>query len=159
MSLGQEVPLHHQFKLVTDLFHIEGASYFLIVNYTSRFPVMGKLPSMTGQHVVNECKLILSEYGWSETLISDNGPCYTFKAFTSLMKDYSVNHITSSLHYPQSNELAEKFVQIVKSLFYKVKEEGQDLFKCLMIYCNNPLTSSVKSSMQSCKAEVQGQIS
>ena len=45
-------------------------------------------------------KLIISKYGWPETLISDNGPCYTSEVFTSLMKDYSVNCITSSPHYP-----------------------------------------------------------
>ena len=51
-------------------------------------------------------------------------------------------------HYPQSNGLAEKFVQIVKNLFYKAKEEGKDLFKCLMIYHNTPSTSSYQSLMQ-----------
>ena len=30
-----------------------GASYLLIVDYTSRFPVVSKLSSMTGQHVAN----------------------------------------------------------------------------------------------------------
>ena len=104
----------------------------LIVDYTSRFPVVYKLSSMTGQHVANQCKLIFSEYGWPEILISGNGPCYTSEAFTSLMKDYSVNHITSSPQYPQSNGLAEKFVQIVQSLFYKANKGGKDLFKCLI---------------------------
>ena len=37
---------------MTDIFHFEGASYLLIVEYTSRFPVVCKLSSMTGQHVV-----------------------------------------------------------------------------------------------------------
>ena len=64
------------------------------------------------------------------------------------MKQYSVNHITSSPHYPQSNGLAEKYVQIVKSLFCKVKEEGKDMFKCLMTYYNTPLSSNLKSPMQ-----------
>ena len=86
---------------------------------------------MTGVQIANQCKLIFSEYGWPETLISDNGPCYTSQAFTSVMKSYNVNHITSSLHYPQSNGLAEKYVQIVKSLFYKAKEEGKDFTSVL----------------------------
>ena len=84
---------------------------------------------MTKQHVANQCKLIFSEFGWPETLISDNVPCYTSETFTSLMKDYSLNHIKSSLHSPQSNGLKEKFVQIVKSLFYRAKEEGKDLLQ------------------------------
>ena len=52
------------------------------------------------------------------------------------MKEYAVNHIISSPLYPQSNGLAEKFVQIVKNLFYKAKDEGTDIYKCLMIYHN-----------------------
>ena len=108
MCLGQEIPLHPWSKLVTDIFHFECASYLLIVDYTSQFPVVQKLSSMTGQHVANQCKLIFSGYGWPETLISDNRPCYTVEAFTSVMNAYQVNHITSSPHYPQSNGLAEK---------------------------------------------------
>ena len=37
MSLGQEILLHPWSKLATDIFHFEGASYLLIVDYTSRF--------------------------------------------------------------------------------------------------------------------------
>ena len=122
MSLGQEIPLHSWFKPVDDLFYFDGASYLLIVDYSSRFPVVCKLSSMTGQHVADQCKLIFSEYGWSETLISDKGPCYTVEAFTSVMNAYHVNHITSSSHYPQSNQLAEKYVKIVKNLSYKQKK-------------------------------------
>ena len=103
---------------------------------------------MTGLHVAKQCKLIFSEYGWPDTLISDNGPCYTTQAFTSVMKYYNVKHITSSSHYLQSNGLAEKYVQIVKSLFYKAKEEDKDFYKCLMIYCNTPITGSLQSPMQ-----------
>ena len=144
MSLGQEIPVHPWSKLATDISHFEGASYLLIMDYTSRFPVVHKLSSMTGQQVINQ---FFSEYGWSETLISDIGPCYTSEAFTSAMKAYNINHITNSPHHPQSNGLAVKYVQIVKSLFYKAKKEGKDLFKCLMIYPNTPLTGSLQSPM------------
>ena len=148
MSLGQEIPLHPWSKLATDLFHFKGASYSWIVDYTNRFPVVHKLSSMTKKHVATQCRLIFSEYGWPETLISDNGPCYTGEAFNSVMNAYHVNHITSLPQYPQSNELAEKYVQIVKSLFYKAKEEDKDLFKCLMIYCNTSLSDSLQSLTQ-----------
>ena len=74
--------------------------------------------------------------------------CYVAETFTNLMKEYAVNHITSSPHYPQSNGLAEKFVQIIKNLFHKVKDEGTDIHKRLMIYRNMPLASTSKSPMQ-----------
>ena len=64
------------------------------------------------------------------------------------MREYSVNHITGLPHYPQANGLAEKYVQIVRNLFHNAKEEGKDLFKCLMVYCNTPLSNSLWSPMQ-----------
>ena len=113
-TLGQEIPVHPWSKLATDIFHFEGPAYLLIVDYTSRFPIVCKLTSMTGIHVANQCNLVFSEYGWSDTLISDNGPCYTSQASTSVMQAFNISHITSYPHYPQSNGLAEKYVQIVK---------------------------------------------
>ena len=129
MSLGQEIPIHPWTKLATDIFPFEGESYLLLVDYTSQFPIVHKLNSMTTQHVINHFKLIFSEYGWPDTLVSDNVPCYASEAFTKIMQEYNVNHITSLPHYPQSNGLAEKFVQIVKNLFHKAREEGALLHK------------------------------
>ena len=119
-----------------------------IVDYTSCFPIVCKLKSMTAQHIADHIKHIFAEYGWPDTIVSDNGPCYTSEIFKELMKEYQVNHITSLPHYPQSSSLAEKYVQIIKNLFYKAKEEGQDLHKCLMIYRNTPLSSHLQSPMQ-----------
>ena len=103
---------------------------------------------MTAQHIADHIKQIFAKYGWPDTIVSDNGPCYASEIFKELMKEYQVNHITSLPHYPQSNGLAEKYVQIIKNLFYKAKEEGQDLHKCLMIYRNTPLSSHLQSPMQ-----------
>ena len=127
MPLGQEILIHPWTKIATDIFYFEGMSYLLIVDDTSRFPVLRKLTSMTLQHVTGQMKYVFSEYGWPDTIISDNGPCYSAEAFTKLMKDYSINHITSSTQYPQSSGLAERYVQIVKNIFYKAQEEGTDL--------------------------------
>ena len=144
LSLGQEIPVHSWTELAIDIFHFEGPSYVWIVDYTSRFPVAHKLSSMTGVHVANQCELVFSEYGWHNTLISDNDLCYTSQIFTSVMQVFNVNHITSSPHYPQPNGLAEKYVQILKCLSHKAKEESKDLYKCLMIYHNTPLTGSLQ---------------
>ena len=85
MSLGQEIPAFPWTKLATDIFHFEGDSYLLLVDYTSRYPVICKLTSMTAQNVIGHLKVIFSEYGWPDTIVSDNGPCYTAEAFTKTM--------------------------------------------------------------------------
>ena len=147
-ALGHEVPPVPWSKVATDIFHYESQPYLLIVDYTSRFLIVRKLKSMSAQHIIEHFKSIFSEYGWPDTVVSDNGPCYTAEAFSNLMKEYAVNHITSSLHYPQSNRLAERFIQIVKNLFHNVTDEGADIDKYLMIYRNTPLASTSKSPMQ-----------
>ena len=79
MSLGHEIPAFPWTKLATDIFHFEGDSYLLIVDYTSRYPVIHKLTLMTAQNVIGHLQVIFSEYGWPDTIVSDNGPCYTVK--------------------------------------------------------------------------------
>ena len=79
---------------------------------------------MTDKAIAHHMQTIFAEYGWSNTLVTDNGPCYTSKEFHKLMESMSVNHITGSPHYPQNHGLTEKFLGIEKNLFYKAKEDG-----------------------------------
>ena len=103
---------------------------------------------MTAKHVATHFPQVFSEYGWPDTLLTDNGPCYASQEFKKLISDLSVNHIMSSPHYPQGNGLPEKYVQIVKNLFIKAYEEGTDYQKALMIYRNTPLDDNLLSPMQ-----------
>ena len=145
---GHEIPVHPWSKLASDIFYFEGDSYLLIVDYTSQFSIIRKLSSMTSKASVHHMQVIFAECRWPDTLVTDNGPCYTSKEFQMLMQSMYVNHITSSPHYPQSNGLAEKFVGIIKNLFHKSKEEGQSHYTALMVYRNRPFNGTLQSSMQ-----------
>ena len=103
---------------------------------------------MTRKAIAHHMQSIFSEYRWPNTLITDNGPCYTCKEFQLLMQSLSVNHLASSPHYPQSNGLAKKFVGIIKNLFHTAKEEGQSPYTALMVYRNTPLNETLQSLMQ-----------
>ena len=105
--------------------------------------------STAAQHITSQMKLIFSEYGWLETIISNNGPCYSAEAFTKLMRDYSVNLITSSPHYLQSICLVEKYVQIVKNLFYRA-QEGVDLYKKLNDLQKHPTIKPITITYVDC---------
>ena len=142
-SFCQEIPVIPWTKLASDIFHFQNDSYLLIVDFTSRLPIIRKLKSMKAKHVASHFSEVFGEYGWRDTLPTDNGPCYASHEFKQLIFDMSVNHITSSPHYPQSNGLAEKYVQIVKNLFVKAHEEGTDYQKALMIYRNTPLDDNL----------------
>ena len=94
--IRQEVPIFPWTKLATDLFHFEGDLYLLIVDYTSQFPIVHKLTSMTGHNVAEHFKQIFAKYGWPGTIISDNRLCYTSQIFKGLMGEYQVT--TSQAH-------------------------------------------------------------
>lgn len=49
---------------------------------------------------------------------------------------WGISHTTTSPHYPQANEMAEKFVQTVECLLNKVKQDNQDPYMTLLIYQN-----------------------
>ena len=93
-SFGQEIPVIPWTKLASDIFHFQNDSYLLIVDFTSRFPIVRKLKSMKAKHVGSHFSEVFGEYGWPDTLLTDNGPCYASHDFKQLMLDMSVNHIT-----------------------------------------------------------------
>ena len=115
-SPGQEIPVHLWSKLATDIYHFEGAAYLLIVDYTSRFLIVGRLTSMTGKHIENQYMAVFSEYGRPNTLISDNGPCYTSQEFMCIMQAFSVNHIIGypTTHHPMDRKVCTNCEMLVQ---------------------------------------------
>ena len=122
-QLGQEIPVTPWTKLGTDIFTLDRINYLLIVDYTSKFPVVRKLTSMTGKAVVSHSKNIMSEYTWPCTIVSDNGLCYVSKEFCELMQQKGVSHILVLPHHPQSNGMAEKYVGIMNSCSWKQEKK------------------------------------
>ena len=78
---GHEIPVHPWLKLASDNFYFEGDSDILIVDYTSQFPIIRKHSSMTRKAIAHHMQSIFSKYRLPNTLVTDNGPCYTSKEF------------------------------------------------------------------------------
>ena len=78
---GHEVPVIPWTKLAMDIFTFDNENYLLVVNYTSKFPIICKLPSMTARVVMDIMKSIISEEGHPTTIVSDNGSHYTSEYF------------------------------------------------------------------------------
>ena len=144
-SLGQEVPTTPWTKLASDIFTWQNNNYLILVDYMSRFPIVRKLTSMTADCVLSHLTSIFNEYGPPNSLVTDNGPCYSSSTFKTAMIQHGVHHITISPHYHQSNGLAEGYVRIVKSLFNKAHEEGSSIQTALRIYRTTPLSADLPS--------------
>ena len=106
-TLGHEVPSISWTKFGMDIFTFDSENCLLVVAYTSKFPIICKLPSMTARVVMEIMKSIISEEGYLATIVSDNGPFYASEYFRQEMQKYKHSAITASPHYPQSNRFAE----------------------------------------------------
>ena len=133
--LSTKLPDYPWQRVGTDLFHLNGHNYILIVDYYSRYPEVIKLNSTTSGSVIKALKSVFSQHGIPETICSDNGPQYSAQEFAEFATAYNFSHVTSSPHFPQSNGHAERAVQTVKELL----KESKDPFMSLLIYRTTPL--------------------
>nr|XP_050038393.1 uncharacterized protein LOC126535627 [Dermacentor andersoni] len=103
--LSTALPGHPWEFLGMDLFHLNGQTFILVLDYYSRFPEVVTLRSTTAQAVIDVVKSI-------------------FPAMESRKKSasYGFNHKTSSPHYAQSNGEVERMVRTIKDLFRKSKD-------------------------------------
>ena len=143
--IPHEVPPHAWHTIATDLFTWEQASYLLVADPYSRFPLIRRLHSTTSPAVIAHMKAIFEEYGIPSSVHSDNGPQYSSGDFRNFAKKYGFVHVTSSPQYAQSNGFIERMVQTVKSIFTKTKHTGADPHLALLIYRATPLDRKTPS--------------
>ena len=123
-------------SLGADLFHLNGSTYLLLLDYFSRYPEVVKLSTLTASSVIYAAKSVFSRHGIPDEIRSDNRPQFDSEEFKRLAEEYSFDHKTSSPHYPQGNAPAERTVQTVKSLLKKIK----DPHMALLVYRSTPLS-------------------
>ncbi len=143
--IPHDVPKRPWIKLGCDLFYFENNTYLLLADYGSKFPIVRKLSSTSSRAVIDHLKLIFSEHGIPETLISDNGPQYSSDEFKTFANQFGFEHITSSPLYPQSNGFIERMVQTVKNIMKKCSETHSDLSMALLCLRTTPVSNDIPS--------------
>ena len=79
---------------------------------------------MTGKAIAHHMQSIFSEYRWPDTLVTDNGPCYTSKEFQILLKSMSVNHLTSSPITHRAMDLQRNMLESLRTCSTKQKKKA-----------------------------------
>ena len=135
--MPSKLPSYPWEKVGTDLFELDNVPYLLVVDYFSRYIKVLKLKNTTASSVTAELKALFARHGIPATVVSDNGPQYASKEMAEFAEKYNFKHVTSSPHYPQSIEPAERSVKTAKQLL----RNSPDLFKALLSYRATPLPS------------------
>ena len=123
----------------TDLFEWDNKMFIILVDYYSCFFEVSELHSTTSNTVVRKLKPMFARFGIPERVISDNSPQFSSQEFSDFARKYDFQHTTSSPCYPQSNGMAEKYVQIAKRIFKKTKLDGRDPLLGILEYRTTPL--------------------
>lgn len=121
----------------TDLFEFEGHWYAIFIDYFSRWIEVAEMRSQTGDHLVRKFRPLIARYGAPKVIRSDNGPCYISKEWKALMVEYAIEHQTSSPYYHQSNGMAERGIETIKTVWRKENDKS----KALLAYRTTPLES------------------
>ena len=146
--LHHEIPDTPWCKLATDIFHFQGTNYLIIVDYTSKFPVVKQLRKMD-QHIITIAfEEVFTEHGYPDELVSDNGPCYRGEQFTEFLKRKGIKHVTSSPYHPQSNGLAEAYVKVVKNMMKKAQQCRVRFNDMLYQYRTSPVAGKQESPIE-----------
>ena len=140
-----EVPPHPWHMIGSDLFYFRRIDFLAVVDYSSKYLLMRKIPNSTSSAVIKRLGMIFSEFGKPQVFRSDNGPCYLSQEFRFFMQNWSIEHTTSSPYYPQSNGLAESMIKVSKNLIELAVLQDLPWNQLLLDYRCTPNSSEIPS--------------
>ena len=88
---------------------------------------------------------LFSVEGIPDEIMSDNGPPFNGKEFSSYLTGLGIRHTTSSPNYPRSNGFIERQIQTVKRLIEKVNSSGRSHQEALTGLRAQPLGDGLPS--------------
>ena len=107
--------------------HIDYAGPFLnkmflvVVDAHSKWLEAFPMANSTSEATIDKLRQIFATHGLPETIVSDNGTCFTSAAFRTFLKQNGIEQINSAPYHPSTNGLAERGVQILKQGLKKMK--------------------------------------
>ena len=101
---------------------IEGKMVLIIVDAHSKWIEAIHTATATSTAVIEACQEKFAQFGVPETVVTDNGTCFTSQEFTQFLQSNGITHITTAPYHPASNGMAERSVQIVKNGLRRNKE-------------------------------------
>ena len=108
-------------RMHVDFAEYRGVQLLIVIDAYSKYIwtfIMGK--DTTTPRLLRQMDSIFADRGLPTTIVSDNGPQFTSKAFIEHMKVKNIKHVLTPPYHPASNGLAEVAVGIVKNHLHKM---------------------------------------
>lgn len=124
-------------KVAVDMFMYKSSIYLFLIVYYSKFIEMALVSNRTNSaNIIVHLKSIFARHGIPLKLMSDNGPPFNSLEFRSFMREWDIEHVTSSPYHSKSNGLVENAVKTIKNIFRKSEEENTDPYIGLLNFRN-----------------------
>ena len=135
-------------KVGVDIFELNDQFYLVTVDYFSNFWEVDRLENLKASTTVRKLKAHFARYGTPSVLMSDCGTQFTSDLFQDFVRDWDIEHRTSSPKHSQSNGQAESAVKMAKSILRKSLESNYDPYLAILDYRNTPSQGSDYSPAQ-----------
>ena len=142
---AHEVPQEPWERIAMDYFYMNGRLYILICDYFSKFPFLFQVKTTSFANLKDHLEELFSVEGIPDEIMSDNGPPFNGKEFSSYLTGLGIRHTTSSPNYPRSNGFIERQIQTVKRLIEKANSSRRSHQKALTGLRAQPLGDGLPS--------------
>ena len=123
---AHDVPQEPWERIAMDYFYMNGRLYILICDYFSKLSFLFQVKTMSFANFKDHLVELFSVEGTPDEIMSNNGPPFNGKEFSSFLTGLGIRHITSSPNYPRSNGFIERQIQTMKRLMEKAISFGKE---------------------------------
>lgn len=113
---------------------VDGVFYLVVVDPYTKWPEVYATKTTTTKTTMKLLTNSFATFGIPETIVSDNGTQFTSHEFQSFCEQQGIHHIRTAPYHPQSNGLAERFVDTLKRTLRKIRSGGETLEEALQTF-------------------------
>lgn len=115
--------------------------YLVVVDSNSKWPEVVSTKTITTSFTIDALDDIFARFGNPEVIVSDNGTQFTSDAFQQFCHSRGIRHVRTAPYHPQSNGLAERFVDTLKRALKKFDAGGTPLTRHMQLFLSSYRTT------------------
>ena len=142
---AHDMPQEPWERIALDDFYMHGRLYILICDYFSKFPFLFQVKATSFANLRDHLEELFSVEGIPNDIMSNIGPPFNGKEFSSFLTGLGIRHTTSSTNYPRSNGFIERQIQTMKRLMEKASSTGRSHQEALSGLRAQPLGDGLPS--------------